>query len=69
MHSKLAPASAEENVNAARVELLVPEGPESIVVPGGVRSMVQLCDAGGPVFVEISTARTENVCRPSLRPV
>ena len=38
MHSKVEPDSLEENVKVALVELVVPEGPESIVVSGGVVS-------------------------------
>jgi len=37
-HSKVAFASEEENANEADVLLTVPEGPESMVVSGGVVS-------------------------------
>jgi len=38
--------SSEENVNVAPVELVVPLGPESIVVSGAVASIVQVREAG-----------------------
>jgi hypothetical protein len=42
-HSKLEPGSFEENVKLAESVATVPDGPESIVVSGGIRSS----DAGG----------------------
>ena len=38
LHSKVEFASEEENVNDAEVLLTVPDGPESMVVSGGVVS-------------------------------
>src|SRR5215218_3220414 len=38
-HSKVEPASEEENANEAKVLLTVPEGPEPMVVSGGVVSV------------------------------
>jgi hypothetical protein len=38
LHSKVDPASEEENVNEAEVLLTLPDGPESMVVFGGVVS-------------------------------
>ena len=75
MHSKVDPASDEENVNEADVLLTVPEGPELMVVFGGVVSgggtvlTVQERVAGVPsTLPAASVALTENVCWPSERP-
>ena len=62
LHSNVEPDSLEENVKVALVELVVPEGPESIVVWGAVVSTVQVLVAGvWSVFPTLSVARTENV--------
>ena len=45
LHWKLA-AGSEEKVNDGEALLVRPEGPESIVVSGGVASTVKLCEAG-----------------------
>jgi hypothetical protein len=67
LHSKVVPASLEKPKLA---ELLVtsPLGPESIVVWGGVRSIVQACAAElESVFPAWSVARTAKVCGPAGR--
>ena len=65
-HSKLDPGSEEEKPKTGLVSLVVPDGPESIVVCGGVASMVQVRDAGvASVFPTASVARTSNVWEPS----
>jgi hypothetical protein len=69
------PASEEENVNEADVLLTVPEGPELMVVFGGVVSgggavlTVQVLEAGvASTLPAASIALTEKVCEPSGRP-
>jgi hypothetical protein len=76
LHSKVDPASVEENVNEADVLLTVPEGPELMVVFGGVVSgsgavlTVQVRVAGvASTLPAPSVALTEKVCEPSERPV
>ena len=65
-HSKVAGVSLAENANVALVAVVVPDGPESIVVFGAVVSIVQFRDAGvASVFPAASFARTANVCAPS----
>ena len=79
MHSKLEPGSVEEKEKLALVEVVVPDGPEPIVVSGGVvsgggvsevdgvGSTAQVSAAGdGSTFPEASTARTEKLCVPRL---
>jgi hypothetical protein len=58
-------------VNMAEVLLVVvPSGPESMVVSGSVVSMVQVRVAGmGSVFPARSVARTSKVWVPSASPV
>src|ERR671923_278204 len=69
-HSNVALGSSEEKVNVASVEVVVPEGPESIVVSGAAVSTVQVRVSGvWSVLPAASVARTENVCSPSLSPV
>jgi len=75
LHSKVDPASVEENVNEADVLLTVPEGPESMAVFGGVVSgggavlTVQERVAGvASVLPAASVALTEKVCVPSESP-
>jgi hypothetical protein len=53
-------------VNVALVSCVEPDGPESIVVSGGVVSIVQVRDAGvASRLPAVSFARTANVCVPS----
>ena len=68
MHSNVDPASEEENEKLAELVEIVPDGPESIVVCGGVMSalgvvlIVKLLVAGlASVLPAASVARTENV--------
>jgi hypothetical protein len=50
----------------ASAELVVPDGPESIVVSGAVVSTVQARESGvGSVLPAASVARTSKVCSPS----
>ena len=66
LHSNVALGSSEENSNVASVWLVVPDGPESIVVSGAVVSIVQVWLAGlWSVLPAASVARTEKVCSPS----
>jgi hypothetical protein len=68
LHWKLDPDSGEENVNVGVGSLVVPEGPESIVVSGGVASTVNVRESGvGSTLPAGSMARTENVWEPSAR--
>jgi hypothetical protein len=68
-HSKLEPASLEENLKSAVVFAVGSAGPESIVVSGG-RSIVQAWVAGlWSVLPAASVARTAKVCSPSRRSV
>ena len=67
-HSKLEPGSEEEKPNDGEGSLVGPDGPESIVVWGGVASTVQVRTIGlGSGFPAASTARTRKVCEPSER--
>ena len=61
LHSKIVPASVAENPNVAAVELVSPDGPESIAVSGGWVSTVQLRTVTGPRLPTLSTARAWNV--------
>ena len=70
------PASEEENVKEADELLTVPEGPELMVVFGGVVSgggavlTVQVRVAGvASTLPAPSVALTEKVCEPSESPV
>ena len=66
MHSNVAFASSEENSNVAEVDVVVPLGPESIVVSGAVVSIVHVrVSAVWSVLPTASVALTENVCSPS----
>src|SRR5262245_23567353 len=73
-HSKVDPASVDEKVKVAFTSTVVGWGAESIVVSGGVVSAgagetVHVNDAGvGSTLPARSSARTSNVCGPSLRP-
>ncbi len=65
-HSNVAPSS-EVNSKEGLEFLVSPFGPELIVVAGPVVSTVQLRLAGvGSALPSVSTARTRNVCAPSL---
>ncbi len=58
----MAPASREEKVNSALATVIVPEGPESIVVSGAVVSTVQVVEGGeASVLPAASVALTEKV--------
>jgi hypothetical protein len=60
-HWKVEPDSLALNVNVALALVTVPLGPESMVVWGAVRSIVQLWLAGvASVFPAASRARTRN---------
>ncbi len=61
---ELAPDS-ELKAKLGRVGLIVPLGPEVIVVVGATVSTVKLRLAGEPVLVAESVARTEKVWEPS----
>jgi hypothetical protein len=66
-HSKLEPGSLALNVKVGVVSLDGSAGPESMVVFGAVRSIVQVKLAGdASVLPAGSVARTSNVCVPSL---
>ena len=68
MHSNDALPSGDQKLNTAEADVTVPTGPAVISVSGGVRSIVQACDAGeGSTFPALSRARTENVWGPSER--
>ena len=68
LHSNDALPSGDQKLNTAEAEVTVPTGPAVISVSGGVRSIVQTCDAGeGSTFPALSRARTENVWGPSER--
>ncbi len=56
MHSNVDPASEEENVKLAELVLIVPDGPESIVVSGGVVS-----DGGAVLTVNVRVAGVVSV--------
>ena len=62
LHSKVAPASPEENVNDGVVSVVAPLGPESIEVFGGAVSMLNERVGGlGSTLPAPSLARTEKV--------
>jgi hypothetical protein len=70
LHLNVLPASLEENENVALAELLGLGGPATIVVSGGVRSIVQVRVAGLPsVFPAASVALTWKVWLPSPSPL
>ena len=55
-----------ENVKVGFGSVIVPEGPVTIEVWGGVVSTVIVCDAGEPSWLPaLSVARTSKVCGPS----
>jgi hypothetical protein len=67
-HANVAAASGDENVNDTLEVVTVPFGPASMDVSGAVVSTVHVRDAGvgsGPAPL---TARTANVCDPSVSP-
>ncbi len=71
-HSNVATSSAE-NINDALGLVVLPSGPESILVCGAVTSAgsttVQVCTAGvASVLPAVSVARTANSCPPTTRP-
>jgi len=69
LHLNVVCCSFEPNVNSnGPVEAVVPEGPERIVVSGGVVSTVHVRWMGGP-GVPAAVPRTVNVWEPSARPV
>src|SRR5581483_5307400 len=66
-HSKLDPDSEEENAKVGVASLVVPAGPESIVVSGAVVSTVNVRESGvESVLPAWSVARTKIVCEPSF---
>ena len=73
-HWNVEPVSDEVNAKLAELEVTVPDGPELIVVSGGVVSgggtfTVHVRVAGvASVFAAASVARTSNVCDPFARP-
>src|SRR4029079_289416 len=61
-HSKVAPASPELNAKVGVASLSSAGGPESMLLFGAVRSIVQVDEAGLPsVLPAMSVARTSNV--------
>ena len=72
-HSKPAPRSADENVNAAVVAVVTAAGPLSIAVSGAVSGAPsvtdQVCSAGVASVNPSAVPRTVRVCAPSARPV
>ncbi len=65
-HSNVEPASEDENVNCGDAFVIVPVGPESIVVFGAVASTVNVRVAGdASTLPAASVARTLNVYAPS----
>ena len=72
LHSKVDPDSLELNSKAAAFSVIVPLGPESIVVSGAVmsRSTVKVRVAGeASTLPAPSVARTEKVWEPLARPL
>ena len=71
-HWKVEPVSFAANAKLAEDEVTVPEGPESIVVSGGVVSagwIVQVRLAGvASTLPAASMARTRKVWLPAARP-
>jgi hypothetical protein len=73
-HWNVEPVSVEVNPKLAELLVTVPDGPELIVVSGGVVSgggtlTVHVRVAGvASVFEAASVARTSNVCGPFARP-
>ena len=66
-HSKVAPGSAVK-MNCALVLVVVPDGPDDIVVCGSSLSTCQVYVAGvASMLPASSTARTEKVCSPLTR--
>ena len=64
-HSNV-PGSDAVNVNCGVVTLIVPVGPDSIVVSGAAVSIVNIREAGvGSTLPAASVARTVNACVPS----
>jgi hypothetical protein len=64
------PASVDVYANVAPVEVVVPDGPELIVVSGAVRSIVHVFEAGvASTFPAASMARTWNVWLPAESPL
>jgi hypothetical protein len=67
LHSKLLPDSVDVKLNVASVWLLGSDGPDVMLVFGGVVSMVQVRFAGlESVLPASSIARTRKVCAPSV---
>jgi hypothetical protein len=79
LHSKVDPDSVELNEKLADVEVVVPEGPDPIVVSGGVVSGGGVEGAASTdhaslagvasTFPAASVARTEKLCPPTFSPV
>jgi hypothetical protein len=72
LHWKLEPLSLEEKLKFAVDDIVVPDGPETIEVLGGVVSpsalMVQLRPAGeASVLPAASVALTEKACEPTVK--
>ncbi|HYZ29413.1 MAG TPA: hypothetical protein VE570_10185 [Thermoleophilaceae bacterium] len=68
-HPKLAPDSLVEKLKLADGLVVVPAGPELIMVSGGVASTVHARVAGlGSTFPASSRARTLKLCTPSESP-
>ena len=61
-HSNVAPASVALNSNVAEVDVVVPDGPETIVVPGGL-STVTLAEP------DVATLPARSVARAATRTV
>jgi hypothetical protein len=74
LHSNADPDSLDENANEALVDVVGFDGPDPIVVSGGVVSdgalIVHVHVAGeASVLPAASVARTLNVCEPVLSPL
>ena len=65
----MAADSDAENENVAVVASVVPNGPDSIVVSGGVASTFQARVASPDRLPAGSRARTAKVCGPSVSPL
>ena len=66
-HSSVEPASVEVNENVGVESVVVPVGPDVMVVSGAVVSTVKARLAGeASTLPAASIARTSNVCGPSL---
>src|SRR5439155_3649939 len=69
-HSNVDPIWVAWNVNVAVMSCVTLDGPESMIVSGGIVSTIHVRAAGdGSTFPARSVARTLKVCEPWPRPV